>query len=255
MRILYVEDNPANVALVQRVARMGGHDMVTYTSGESALANFERDKPDLVLLDVQLEGELTGLDVVRRLRTNGHTLPIIAVTAYAMVGDKEKCLEAGCSGYLAKPLPVAELVEIIQKHSTQLGLLTAADSALAGARKSTRQNLQSANLDALPDEDIDKTQPLRPISFSNEKPATNDMAKAVIHPDPVTTPETAPAVTSEPSVNEVVGTPVTEVTEHEQAASDKPVVENTESSTAETGQTSTQTSPQEDLIKNEQNSS
>lgn len=116
MRILYIEDNPANISLLQRIARMGGHDVLHYNDGEVALSNFERDKPDLILVDLQLAGVLDGLDVVRKLRADGVKLPIVAVTAYAMVGDKERCLQAGCDGYLAKPLPVAELVEIVQKY-------------------------------------------------------------------------------------------------------------------------------------------
>ncbi|HEX2622161.1 MAG TPA: response regulator, partial [Phototrophicaceae bacterium] len=62
MRILYVEDNPANLFLVKRVARMGGHEVINYIDGEDALANFIKDKPDLVLMDIQLAGELSGLD-------------------------------------------------------------------------------------------------------------------------------------------------------------------------------------------------
>ncbi|MDX2163317.1 MAG: response regulator [bacterium] len=120
MRILYVEDNPANLSLLQRIARMGGHEVVTYTEGESALQNFDKDRPDLVLMDVQLAGGLSGLDVVRQIRARGHKLPIVAVTAYAMTGDRERCIEAGCDTYIAKPLPVAQLVELVQMYETQL---------------------------------------------------------------------------------------------------------------------------------------
>lgn len=117
MRILYVEDNQANLFLVQRVARMGGHHVIAYDNGEQALANFNTDKPDLILMDVQLSGSLSGLDVVRRIRSQGHKMPVVAVTAYAMVGDRERCMEAGCDAYLSKPLPVTELVEIIRRYS------------------------------------------------------------------------------------------------------------------------------------------
>jgi two-component system cell cycle response regulator DivK len=116
MRILYVEDNPANLFLVKRVARMGGHEVINYIDGEDALANFIRDKPDLVLMDIQLAGELSGLDVVQRLRSIGHKTPIIAVTAYAMIGDRERFLTAGCDDYLAKPLPIPRLVELIEHY-------------------------------------------------------------------------------------------------------------------------------------------
>jgi len=117
---MYVEDNPANLSLLQRIARMGNHTVISYTEGESALANFDQDKPDLVLMDVQLSGGLTGLDVVRQLRGRGHQTPIVAVTAYAMTGDKERCIEAGCDTYIAKPLPVQELVELVQRYENIL---------------------------------------------------------------------------------------------------------------------------------------
>ncbi|MEO8611357.1 MAG: response regulator [Chloroflexota bacterium] len=116
MRILYVEDNPANLFLVQRVARMGNHEVVNYTEGQPALDHFKEDKPDLVLMDIQLSGILNGLDVVKALRAAGHRTPIVAVTAYAMSGDREKCIEAGCDGYLSKPLPVGELVELFKRY-------------------------------------------------------------------------------------------------------------------------------------------
>jgi CheY-like chemotaxis protein len=119
MRILYVEDNPANLSLMQRIARMGGHEVIVYTEGEAALDHFEQDNPDLILLDVQLAGRLSGVDVVQRLRTRGITTPVIAVTAYAMVGDRERFLSAGFDDYLSKPLPVAELVEMVQKYDLQ----------------------------------------------------------------------------------------------------------------------------------------
>lgn len=118
MKILYVEDNLTNVSLVKRVAR--GHTLISYVDGEDALRYFERDDPDLVLMDVQLAGKMTGLDVVRKLRTDGVTVPIIAVTAYAMLGDRETCLQAGCDDYIAKPLPIPQLVEIIQKREKAL---------------------------------------------------------------------------------------------------------------------------------------
>ncbi|MBZ0281877.1 MAG: response regulator [Anaerolineae bacterium] len=128
MRILYVEDNPANVFLVQRVARIGNHEIIHYTEGQPALDNFERDKPDLVLMDVQLPGAITGLDAVRSLRAKGYKTPIVAVTAYAMVGDREKCLDAGCDAYLSKPMPVPELIDLIKRYEP-IGQKTAAEPA------------------------------------------------------------------------------------------------------------------------------
>lgn len=119
MKIMYVEDNTANVLLVRRVARMGGHEVINYIDGNEALDNFEGVNPDLVLMDIQLAGELTGLQVVQRIRARGSRVPIIAVTAYAMLGDKERVLEAGCDDYLPKPLPIPQLVEIFDHYARQ----------------------------------------------------------------------------------------------------------------------------------------
>lgn len=118
MRILYVEDNQANVFLVKRVAK--GHTIINYIDGEEALRNFDADHPDIVLMDIQLAGRLGGLDVIKKLRADGHTLPIIAVTAYAMVGDRERCLEAGCNEYLAKPLPIPKLIKLFQQYERDI---------------------------------------------------------------------------------------------------------------------------------------
>lgn len=119
MKIMYVEDNPANISLLQRIARMGGHEVITYTDGEAALEHFAADAPDLVLMDLQLAGRRSGLDVVQALRERGFKTPIVAVTAHAMVGDRERCLEAGCDAYLSKPLPVAEVVELVKRYESK----------------------------------------------------------------------------------------------------------------------------------------
>ncbi|NWG17281.1 MAG: response regulator [Chloroflexi bacterium] len=117
MRIVCVEDNEINLFLVRRIASMGGHEVIHYNNGWSVLEHFESDRPDLLLIDVQIVGTLDGLDVVRVLRAGGHQTPIFALTAHAMMGDRERCLEAGCTGYLAKPLPVADLVELFSRYA------------------------------------------------------------------------------------------------------------------------------------------
>lgn len=118
MRILYVEDNPTNLLLVRRVARQ--HDLISYIDGEEALSKFDQDNPDLVLMDLQLAGKLNGLEVVGELRQRGYSGPIIAVTAYAMMGDRERCLEAGCDDYIAKPLPIPRLVSLFEHYQQAL---------------------------------------------------------------------------------------------------------------------------------------
>ncbi|MDQ7024560.1 MAG: response regulator [Anaerolineae bacterium] len=117
MRILYVEDNPANVFLVKRVAKMGRHEIINFIDGGEAIRKYDDVNPDLVLMDIQLVGETSGLEVVKQLRKRGVTTPIIAVTAYAMVGDKERFIEAGCDDYLAKPLPIPRLVKIFEQYA------------------------------------------------------------------------------------------------------------------------------------------
>lgn len=147
MKVLYVEDNPANVFLVKRVAKMGQHEIVNYIDGGQALNNFDEINPDLVLMDIQLAGDKSGLDVVRELRERGVKTPIIAVTAYAMVGDKERCLEAGCNDYLPKPLPIPRLVEIFQHYNDRL--------------VTNIEDVQPSPQDA----DVDATLPVRPYSL------------------------------------------------------------------------------------------
>ncbi len=166
MRIAYVEDNATNLMLVRRVASMNAHEVVNYTEGEIAVQELAREKFDLILMDVELAGEMDGLDVVRALRKSGLTTPIYAVTAYAMMGDRERCLEAGCNGYLPKPLPIVELMTLLTRYEAQFAL--AGDPAPEPAPVS------------------------QPITAHDDPVAANAAALAVSVPAPVatiTTPE------------------------------------------------------------------
>lgn len=116
MRIMYVEDNAVNLGLVRRIAKMGNHEVISHANGEDALESLKSEQVDLILMDIELEGELDGIEVVKRLRARGDERPIVAVTAYAMVGDKERILAAGCNGYLPKPIPVAQFLNILAKY-------------------------------------------------------------------------------------------------------------------------------------------
>lgn len=137
MRIAYVEDNATNLSLVQRVANMNAHEVVNYTEGEVALNELSHQKFDLILMDVELAGEMNGLQVTRSLRARGLTTPIIAVTAYAMMGDREKCLEAGCNDYLPKPLPIAEFLMMLSKYDAQIQAAKGAEAATASTATAT----------------------------------------------------------------------------------------------------------------------
>ena len=125
MRIAYVEDNLTNLSLVQRIAGMNNHAVVSYSEGEVALKELAVQKFDLILMDIELAGEMNGLQVVQALRTRGLTTPIVAVTAYAMMGDREKCLDAGCNDYLPKPIPIAEFLMMLARYDAAVQTKTA----------------------------------------------------------------------------------------------------------------------------------
>ena len=110
LRILVAEDNPFNQQLVEHLLRRKGHDLRVASDGREALAALERDRFDLMLLDVHMPG-YDGFQVIEALRrreqaTGGH-LPVIALTARAMRSDRELCLQAGMDDYLAKPIAAA----------------------------------------------------------------------------------------------------------------------------------------------------
>ena len=121
MRILYVEDNEVNRALVERVMRARQCSVVFQDEGEGALEALATDPTiDLILLDIELAGTMTGLDVIESLRARDDHRPVVAVTAYAMMGDRERILEAGCDQYLPKPLVVTDLLNMIDRYQDEL---------------------------------------------------------------------------------------------------------------------------------------
>ncbi|MBK6726472.1 MAG: response regulator [Xanthomonadales bacterium] len=116
--ILLIEDNVQNRYLLTYLLEQHGYRVVSAVDGPSGVALFQTARPGLVLLDIQLPG-MDGHAVARALRSLDPTraVPIVAVTSYAMVGDREKCLEAGCDGYLEKPInPETFVAEISRFH-------------------------------------------------------------------------------------------------------------------------------------------
>ena len=110
--ILYVEDNPDNMMLVQRALEARGYRLLKAINGLSGVALAEHEEVDLILLDINLP-DIDGYEVARRLRNSAkgsllHT-PIIAITANALKGDAEKALDAGCDVYMSKPINIREL--------------------------------------------------------------------------------------------------------------------------------------------------
>lgn len=113
-KILIVEDNPQNMRLIEMTLRARGYSLLKATDGEEALEMAIREKPDLIIMDLNLP-KVSGLEVTRRLRQMPafNHIPIIAVTAHAMKGDEEKIIEAGCDAYLPKPINTRQLPEVV----------------------------------------------------------------------------------------------------------------------------------------------
>jgi len=115
-RILVVEDNEKNMKLFRDVLQASGYDTVEATTGEEAIELARSSVPALVLMDVQLPG-MDGIEALSHLRDDDRTasIPVLALTAQAMRGDRERFLEAGFDGYLSKPVDVIELVNAVRE--------------------------------------------------------------------------------------------------------------------------------------------
>jgi two-component system cell cycle response regulator DivK len=115
--ILLVEDNEKNMKLFRDVLRAAGYETLEATTGGQALKLAVEHDPDLVLLDVGLP-DIDGVAVLARLRTDDRTasIPVLALTAQAMTGDRERFLAAGFDGYVSKPVNIVALVETVRKH-------------------------------------------------------------------------------------------------------------------------------------------
>jgi two-component system, cell cycle response regulator DivK len=116
-RILVVEDNELNMKLFRDVLAAGGYRTLEATSGGEAVDLATEHAPDLVLMDIQLP-DLDGVQALGRLRANERTaaIPVLALTAQAMDGDRERFLAAGFNGYLSKPVNVRELIDTVRLH-------------------------------------------------------------------------------------------------------------------------------------------
>jgi two-component system cell cycle response regulator DivK len=113
-KILLVEDNPQNMKVMVMALRPHGYTLTQAVDGEEGLNTAVKEKPDLIILDMRLP-KMDGIEVTRRLRCmpEFNNVPIIAVTAYAMKGDREHFLEAGCDFYLPKPIDTRQLPRVV----------------------------------------------------------------------------------------------------------------------------------------------
>ena len=118
MRILILEDNTANLFLLKRILRVINCEISHFSYAEQALNALSTIQPNLILTDIQLAGQLTGLDFIKEIRQSGNTIPIIAMTAYSMDGERQKCLDAGCDEYIAKPFDVMQLTDLFNQYLT-----------------------------------------------------------------------------------------------------------------------------------------
>ena len=124
MKILYVEDDDNNIYVIKNRLGRAGYTIIVATDGEQGVAMAASEKPDLILMDLRLPG-LDGWEATRRLKALPETkmIPVVALSAHAMSGDREKALEAGCEDYETKPI--------------DFGRLRAKIEALLAARRAT----------------------------------------------------------------------------------------------------------------------
>jgi CheY-like chemotaxis protein len=138
-KVLVVEDNEDNIFTLRQILAPLGLDVVTVSNGRDAIEYCRARLPDLILMDVQLPG-MSGLQATGAIRKlpGGMTIPIVALTAQAMKGDRERILAAGCDDYLSKPVLPKTLLGVVQRYLAQRDR-DAAQSASSASRHSTQR--------------------------------------------------------------------------------------------------------------------
>jgi len=121
-KILIVEDNPANMTLAVFLLKSAGYTILSAVDAEAGLAVARADRPDLILMDIQLPG-MDGLEATALLKADEATraIPVIALTALAMKGDEARIRAAGCDGYIAKPLAYKEFLAAVSAQLSNNG--------------------------------------------------------------------------------------------------------------------------------------
>jgi two-component system cell cycle response regulator DivK len=115
--ILYVEDNEYNRKIVRQLLSRTAYRLIEAVDGEAGVALAKSEKPDLILMDVQLP-KMSGLDATKALRADPETkdIPIVVITSFALSGDRERAAAAGANGYLAKPYSPKELLALVRER-------------------------------------------------------------------------------------------------------------------------------------------
>ena len=116
-KILIVDDEPRNLKLFRDLLQRIGYETIEATDGEQGVELARARNPDLILMDIMMP-KMDGIEATRILKADTATknIPIIALTSYAMKGDRERTLEAGCDGYIAKPVDIQELLKAVEHY-------------------------------------------------------------------------------------------------------------------------------------------
>ncbi len=124
--ILYVEDRPQNMRLVRKMLSIGGYEMLEAVDGHTGLKMAAQHHPDLILMDINLP-DIDGMEVTRNLKAHPvlRNIPVVALTSNVMYGDRQRFEEAGCDGYLAKPVTRHELLSTVERLIGLMGRLPA----------------------------------------------------------------------------------------------------------------------------------
>jgi two-component system cell cycle response regulator DivK len=117
--ILIVEDEPKNMKLLRDLLQRFGYEILEASDGEQGVKSAGEKMPDLILMDIMMP-KMDGLEATRIIKADIKTkhIPVIALTSYAMKGDREKTIEAGCDGYIAKPIDIKEVLKTIETYLT-----------------------------------------------------------------------------------------------------------------------------------------
>jgi CheY-like chemotaxis protein len=118
MSILVIEDNLINMELVTAVLEAHGYEVLKANEAESGIRMARENRPKLILMDIQLPG-INGLDATRIIKQDSSTkdIPVVALSAHAMTGDKQEAIAAGCSEYVSKPFQIKAFLEVVKKYA------------------------------------------------------------------------------------------------------------------------------------------
>ena len=124
MKFLAVDDNATNLEILRVLLRSSGVPVLAATNGEAAVELAERERPDLIFMDLSMPGEIDGLEATRRIKANPDTrhIVIVAITAMVAAGDEAQAISAGCSAFIRKPYTRKQLLSLVQRHFPHLAI-------------------------------------------------------------------------------------------------------------------------------------